>query len=141
MTGDYPILLVEDDSNDSLLLQRAFRRAALTNLLQVVTNSEEAVDYLLGEKHYQDRAIYPLPRLLILDLKLPGMSGLELLKWIRSEAKLKDLSVIILSSSRQTDDIDRAYELGATSYMAKPEGNFDGLAEMVKCLDLEKNKP
>ena len=80
----------------------------------------------------------PPPSLLLLDLNLPRTSGLELLEWLRKKsAPLKDLPVIILTSSRDTEDIDRAYALGANSYMAKPSGNFDGLAEMVK----EFNQP
>ena len=75
----------------------------------------------------------PTPALLLLDLNLPGTSGLDLLEWLRKQPEpLKELPVIILTSSRDTEDIDRAYELGATSYMAKPSGDFDGLAEMVK---------
>ena len=132
----FHILLVEDDSNDALLLQRAFRRAQLTNSLHVVKDGEEAIAYLTGDASYRERERFPLPSLILLDLKLPGKSGLEILAWIRKQpAPLAELPVIILTSSRQTADIDQAYKLGAHSYMAKPEGNFDGLAEMVKNLD------
>ncbi len=119
------VLLVEDDTNDALLLQRAFHRAKLTSLLRVVSDAEQAMAYLEGEE--------AVPSLLLLDLNLPRTSGLELLDWLRQRpAPLKDLPVIVLTSSRDTEDIDKAYDLGANSYMAKPNGNFDGLAEMVK---------
>ena len=123
------VLLVEDDANDALLLQRAFHRAKLTSLLRVVTDAEQAMAYLENDGN-------PTPSLLLLDLNLPRVSGLELLEWLRKkEDPLKDLPVIVLTSSRDTEDIDQAYALGANSYMAKPNGNFDGLAQMVKELD------
>lgn len=130
------VLLVEDEANDVLLLRRAFHRARLTSLLQVVSDAEQAMAYLKHEPPFENLNENPEPSLLLLDLNLPGTSGLQLLEWLRAQpAPLKDLPVIILTSSRDTDDIDRAYELGATSYMAKPSGDFDGLAEMVKELN------
>lgn len=133
-TTPYTILLVEDESNDAILLERAFRRANLAPNLKVVTDGEQAVEYLEGKGQFGDRSQFPIPSLMLLDLKLPRRSGLEVLEWIRKQDALKELPVIVLTSSRHTDDIDKAYDLGATSYMAKPEGNFDGLAEMVKKL-------
>ena len=127
-TAPLTVLLVEDDANDTLLLERAFHRANLTSLLRVVTDAEQAMAYLDSED--------PPPSLLLLDINLPRTSGLELLEWVRKKAApLKDLPVIVLTSSRDTEDIDRAYALGANSYMAKPGGNFDGLAQMVKEFD------
>jgi CheY-like chemotaxis protein len=129
----FNVLLVEDDANDALLLRRAFHRAHLTSLLQVVSNADEAMAYLQRKPPFNNTDENSAPSLLLLDLNLPGTPGLELLEWLRKQpAPLKDLPVIILTSSRDTDDIDRAYALGANSYMAKPNGNFDGLAEMVK---------
>jgi CheY-like chemotaxis protein len=129
------ILLVEDDSNDVLLLQRAFRRAGLNHALQVVSDGDQAVSYLAGDGDYSDRTKHPLPALILLDLKLPRRSGLEVLEWLRGQpAEIKALPVIVLTSSRLSEDVDRAYGLGANSYMAKPSGNYDGLAEMVKNL-------
>lgn len=133
-TTPYTILLVEDESNDALLLERAFRRANLSPNLKVVTDGEQAVEYLEGKGKFSDRAEFPIPSLLLLDLKLPRRSGLEVLEWIRQQDTFKEMPVIVLTSSRHTADIDKAYDLGATSYMAKPEGNFDELAEMVKKL-------
>ena len=133
------ILLVEDDSNDVLLLQRAFRRAGLTQSLQVVSDGDQAVCYLSGDGEYSDRARHPMPALILLDLKLPRRSGLEVLEWLRAQPpQIKNLPVIVLTSSRLSEDVDRAYGLGANSYMAKPSGNYDGLAEMVKNLDRKK---
>ena len=127
------VLLVEDDANDALLLQRAFHRANLTGLLRVVPDAEKAMACLESDE--------PTPSLLLLDLNLPRTSGLEMLEWLRAKpAPLKDLPVIVLTSSRDTDDIDRAYELGANSYMAKPSGDFEGLAEMVKEFTRESEK-
>ena len=131
-TSPFTVLLIEDDANDALLLERAFHRARLTSLLRVVTNAEEAMAYLENAKDESN----PTPSLLLLDLNLPRTSGLEMLEWLRKQkSPLKDLPVIVLTSSRDTNDIDRAYELGANSYMAKPSGNFDGLAQMVKEFD------
>lgn len=129
------ILLVEDDANDFFLIQRAFRKANLANPLQVVGDGEEAVSYLLGEGHYADRSKYPLPVLLLLDLKLPRRSGLEVLSWLREQPVLKRLPVVVLTSSKEPADINRAYDLGANSYLVKPLG-FDALLDMVESLNL-----
>ena len=132
-TNSFNVLLIEDDSNDALLLQRAFHRARLTSLLQVVSDAEKAMSYLQHKPPFHNADEHPAPSLVLLDLNLPGTPGLDFLEWLRKQpAPLKDLPVIILTSSRDTDDIDRAYALGANSYMAKPNGNFDDLAEMVK---------
>jgi len=132
----FTVLLVEDDSNDALLLRRAFHRAKLTSLLQVVSDAEKAMAYLEQKPPFDKSDESPSPSLLLLDLNLPRTSGLELLEWLRKKSPpLRDLPVIILTSSRDTEDIDQAYALGANSYMAKPNGNFEGLAEMVKEFD------
>ena len=135
----YTILLVEDDDNDVLLLQRAFRKAGLTHALQTVSDGEQAIAYLSGQPPFNDRAKYPFPMLMLTDLKMPRKTGLEVLAWLRQQpSELKNLPVIVLTSSRLTDDVDQAYDLGATSYMAKPSGDFDGLAQMVKSLEAQK---
>ena len=136
------ILLIEDDSNDMLLLQRAFRRAGISHPLQIVSDGDQAVSYLRGDQQFADRAVHPLPSLILLDLKLPRRSGLEVLQWLRQEASedVKKIPVIVLTSSRLSEDVDQAYSLGANSYMAKPSGNYDGLAEMVKKLEEKHNQ-
>ena len=114
------ILLAEDDVNDVLLVQRAFQKSSIANPLQVVRDGEEAVAYLSGNLQYADRDRYPLPVLLLMDLKMPRRSGLEVLVWLRQQPGLKRLPVVVLTSSNQSPDINRAYELGANSYAVKP---------------------
>lgn len=129
------ILLVEDNPDDVLLIKRAFRRARIVNPLQVVTDGEAAMAYLAGEPPYEDRESYPLPLLVLLDLKLPKRSGLEVLAWLRAQILLKRLPVVVLTASRETPDINKAYDLGANSYLVKPVA-FEDLVEMVKTLGL-----
>lgn len=128
------ILLVEDEPNDVLLMQRAFQKAKLFNPLQVVGEGEVAVSYLSGESPYGDRGRYPLPALMLLDLKLPGMSGFEVLLWLRQQPGLKRLPVVVLTSSKENTDINRAYEVGANSYLVKPVA-FDDLVNIMERLN------
>lgn len=132
---DFTMLLIEDDPNDILLIQRAFAKAALVNPLRVVRDGEEALNYLAGRGPYVDRSRYPLPSLILLDLKLPRKSGLEILEWVRQQPALAHTPVIVLTSSKETSDINRAYALGANSYLVKPV-DFDGLLEMVKAIGM-----
>lgn len=130
----YTVLLVEDDPNDIILIKRAFSKANITNPLQVVEDGEEAIAYLAGQGHYGDREKYPLPRLLLLDLKLPRKSGHGVLEWLGQQPRLKRLTVVVLTSSKQINDINKAYDLGANSYLVKPV-TFDSLVDMVKTLN------
>jgi CheY-like chemotaxis protein len=129
------ILLAEDDPNDVLLIQRAFQRTHLANPVQVVRDGEEALAYLSGQGAFADRERHPLPVLMLMDLKMPRKTGLEVLAWLRQQPGLKRLPVIVLTSSNQSPDVNRAYELGANSYLVKPAG-FDSLLELVKNLDM-----
>jgi CheY-like chemotaxis protein len=129
------ILLVEDNDDDVTLLRRAFQRAAIANPLQVIGNGEAARHYLAGEGIYGNRTQHPLPALLLLDLKLPRYSGFEVLAWLQSQPGLKRLVTVILTSSPQTTDIARAYDLGANSYLVKP-GTPNDLFAMVQTLHL-----
>jgi CheY-like chemotaxis protein len=133
--SNQPILLVEDDENDVMLLQRAFRRAAIINPLQVVRHGDDAVAYLEGSGEFADRIRYPLPVLMLLDLKLPRRTGLEVLQWVKERAGVKKIPIIVLTSSKNDDDVNRAYELGANSYVVKPV-SFETLLELVKSLEL-----
>ena len=133
MAGDAPILVVEDEPNDVLLLQRAFKKAALTHPVQIVGDGEAAVDYLAGHNAFADRERYPLPTLMLLDLKLPRKSGLEVLAWVRAQPGLRRLPVVVLTSSKEPPDVTRAYDLGVNSYLVKPAA-FDTLLEMIKAL-------
>ena len=130
----YTILLVEDDPNDVFLIQRAFRKANLANPIQVMNDGEAAVQYLSGQEPYADRDRYPLPILMLLDLKLPRRSGLEVLEWLKQQPKLKRLPVVVLTSSIEHIDLNRAYDLGANSYLVKPVA-FDSLLNMVQTLN------
>ncbi len=118
--GIRTILVAEDDENDVFLLQRAFIKAGSQAELQFVPNGEEALAYLKGEGVYGDRRKFPFPALLMLDLKMPRKSGLEVLEAIRGDPDLKKLTVVIFTSSNQERDIDRALDLGANSYLVKP---------------------
>lgn len=130
-----PILLVEDSPDDALLIQRAFRKANLANPVQLVRDGEEAVAYLSGAAPYDDRGRFPLPVFMLLDLKLPRRSGLEVLAWLRQESAVRRLPVVVLTSSRESVDVNRAYDLGVNSYLTKPVG-FEALMEMVKNVNL-----
>jgi CheY-like chemotaxis protein len=129
-----PILLVEDNPRDVELIQRAFRQARMANPIRVVSDGDQALDYLSGAGLYADRAQYPLPFLVLLDLNLPGISGLEVLQWIRQQAWLEQVRVVILTSSQETLDTDRAFALGADSYLNKP-GNFEQLVMLMSGLE------
>ncbi|HEY9735478.1 MAG TPA: response regulator [Trichocoleus sp.] len=129
------ILLVEDDPGDVFRIQRAFNKANAIAPLEVVTDGEQAIHYLQGQGVYQDRDRYPLPVLMLLDLKLPRYSGFEVLSWLREKSDLRHLPVVVLTSSEYQADIDRAYALGANSYLAKPP-DTDTLLEMVKAVGL-----
>lgn len=120
MTAPRDVLLAEDNSTDVLLVQRAVRRMGVEARLHVVRDGEEAIAYLRGSDGYSDRARHPLPGMLLLDLKLPRQSGFDVLSWIRGQAGLRRLPVVVLTSSRETPDINRAFDLGANSYLVKP---------------------
>lgn len=129
------ILLVEDNPDDILLIQRAFKRANLVNPLHVIQDGDSAIEYLAGTGSYADREIHPLPTLLLLDLKLPRRSGLEILEWLRQQPMLRRLPVVVLTSSRENVDVNRAYDLNVNSYLVKPVDS-DSLQQMVKTLNL-----
>ena len=125
------VLIAEDDPSDVSLLQRAFNAAGVPASLHFVRDGQEAIDYLGGEANYADRTAYPLPDLMLLDLKMPRLNGFDVLQWLRQQPGLKRLLVTILTSSDQARDIDRAYDLGANSYLLKPHGSGE-LAELVQ---------
>ena len=136
MAKHSPILLVEDNPRDVELIQRAFKQARMANPIKVVRDGAEAMNYLSGVGIYADRAQYPLPFLVLLDLNLPKVSGLEVLQWIRTQSELEKLYVVILTSSREPADTERAYALGADSYLNKP-GNFEQLVMLMNGLELQ----
>src|SRR2546423_993498 len=131
MKSNFPLLLAEDDENDVFFLQRAFQQAKIQNPILVVRDGQETIAYLSGEGKFSDRRQFPLPYLLLLDLKMPRKTGLDVLEWLHEQPELRCIPVIVLSSSAQRDDIERAYELGANGFVVKP-------ASLEKRLELAK---
>ena len=128
------ILSVEDSEDDVIFLKRAIKKADITGpLLQVVSDGRTAIQYLEGEGKFTDREQFPLPSLILLDLKLPQMPGFEVLKWIRSQPFYQTFIVVVLTSSDLEEDKDRAYRLGANSYLVKTSST-DELVNMVKLI-------
>jgi CheY-like chemotaxis protein len=114
------ILLVEDSSDDLRLLQHHFNRAGLREPLHTVSDGVEAMSYLLGHGVYAERKRYPQPNLLLIDINMPRVNGLELMSWLRTQPEFEHLIIVALSSSSAQQDINRAYEMGANSYLIKP---------------------
>ncbi len=125
------ILQVEDDANDVLLFEQACRKAGLTVPIHRVSDGDEALAYLRGQGPFADRDEHPLPRLVLLDLKMPRVSGFEVLAWLRRQERFRRLPVVVLSSSNHESDVKRALELGVNSYLVKPV-QFDALVEVVR---------
>jgi CheY-like chemotaxis protein len=132
-TNKAVILIAEDDDNDVLLIKRAFHQAQFENPLQVATNGEEAIAYLKGDPPFGERDKFPIPALLLLDLKMPRKNGFEVLAWVRQRPEFNALPVVVLTSSQESADINRAYSLGANSYLVKP-ANFLSLVDMINRL-------
>jgi len=127
------ILLAEDREDDILLIRRAFEKAAIKNPLFVVRNGDEAISYLSGVGKYGLRDEFPLPDLLLLDLKMPGADGFEVLRWLRLQPGLRSLRVVVLTASNEIRDVQKAYQLGANSFMVKPT-DFQDTTQMAKTL-------
>lgn len=128
-----PILLVEDNEDDIFLMKRAVKSTDWVNPLRIVTDGQQAIDYLSGAGEYSDRTAYPIPCLLLLDMKLPYRNGLDVIKWIRQESSLKTLLVVFLTSSPSEMDIAEAYRLGANAFLVKPP-SVEKLTDMLKAL-------
>lgn len=124
------ILLVEDSEDDVFIMRHNLKRAGIANPLQVVTDGQMAVDYLSGKGSFSDRERFPLPSIVFLDLKLPYLHGFEVLDWVRQQRSLKSLAIIVLTSSNEERDRQRAQALGARSYLVKPPTR-DMLLELV----------
>jgi CheY-like chemotaxis protein len=133
MTKRTPILVADDDEHDIFLLRRAFQKAGLSHLIVDVRDGEEAMKYLLGGNDFGDRIRYPMPGLLVLDIKMPKANGFDVLKWMRTRDELKDLPVIMLSSSSQDCDIEKARELGAQDYFVKAS-HFEDLQKLAETI-------
>ena len=128
------ILVVEDNPDDADLIKHAFRKAKLPHALHLASDGDAAIDYLAGQAPYDDRQRHPLPAVILLDLKLPRRSGFEVLRWIRDNPQTKHLPVVVLTSSGQDQDIRRAYDLCANSYLVKPV-RTEALLDMVQSLN------
>ncbi len=129
------ILVAEDNGDDAFFLRRAVMKAGISALLRFVGDGEEVLAYLEGRGKYADRAAFPVPSLLLLDLKMPRMDGFDVLTWVRKDPLLRRLPIIVFSSSLDQRDVDRAHELGANGYCVKPCGADEGYGGMVDGLD------
>ena len=143
MTPLPSILLAEDDENDVFFLKHAFKEAKLRNPLHVARDGQEAIEYLAGEGKDVNNSKCPVPCLLILDLKMPRKTGMDVLEWKRQHPVLHCVPVIVLSSSAHRYDIERAYRLGANAFIVKPPSveTRVNLARVIKSFWLEFNNP
>ena len=128
-----PILIAEDDEDDRLLAQDAFIESKLSNPLFFVNDGEELLDYLYNRGRYASKEHFPLPGLILLDLNMPRKDGREVLKEIKSDAKLRRIPIIILTTSKEEEDILRSYSLGVSSFITKPV-TFEQLVEVIQCI-------
>ena len=120
MQSEVDILLVEDNESDAKMTMRALKKNHLANRLLHLSNGAEALDFLFAEGAYSERQVENIPKVILLDLKMPKIGGIEVLKKIKSDARTKKISVVILTSSREDPDIEKCYELGANGYVVKP---------------------
>ena len=135
MLDQVPVLLAEDNRNDIFLMRQAFAQAGIPNPLVVVTNGRDAVDYLSGKGVYANRHKYPVPGLMLLDLKMPWMDGFDVLGWLRRQREYRALPVVVLTSSKLQSDIERSRLMGVYDYRLKPQD----LPELVSLLmDIRK---
>ncbi len=134
MSNQAELLLVDDNDDDVQLVGRAFTQARILNPLRVVRSGEEALEYLGGTGRYAERAGHALPAIVLLDLKMPGMSGFDVLRWIRGQPSINRLRVVVLTSSQDIRDVNAAYRLGANSFLVKPI-DFERLVEISQALN------
>jgi CheY-like chemotaxis protein len=133
MNKKQTILLVDDSENDMLLMLRAFKKADFDCPLREVYNGEQAIAYLAGEGIYNNRDDYPMPSIMLLDLNMPRKNGFDVLAWVRDQPHFNGLSIVILTASMRPEDVQRAFDLGASSFLLKPS-NTSALTTMVQCL-------
>ena len=134
MSQELPTLaLAEDNPDDVFFMKRALKAAEVLNPLIILPNGRQVLEYLGGKGPYAERSLYPLPKLLFLDLKLPLLNGFEVLEWIRSRPETRSLAVIILTTSGEYKDINKAYQMGANSFLIKPSG-AENLANQMRAM-------
>ena len=114
------ILVVDDDENDRFFIDLALQKTALPLLVKLTSDGAEAIAYLEGQGKFSDRNQFPLPSLIFVDLKMPRVTGFELLKWLKAQEVFRRIPAVVISSSGAQQDIDRAYDLGANVYLIKP---------------------
>lgn len=137
------VLLIEDEASDVTLLLRGFERAQVLNPIVHLKDGDEALAYFAGVGQYSDRTKHPLPVLILLDLKLPGMTGLQLLQWLRTQREIRRIPVVVLTMDGTPSSVNAAYDLGANSYLVKP-GDPAKIAKMVASIQhywIELNEP
>lgn len=136
-----PILQVEDDANDVFFLQQAMTKAGVPNAIQVASDGRQAIDYLKGAGKFADRALFPLPCLVLLDLKLPHVMGLEVLRWIRNQPGMV-VPVVLLSASSENSDMAAAYRLGCNGFLVKPSesSKLESMAQAISYFWLTDRK-
>ncbi|MCI0746978.1 MAG: response regulator [Verrucomicrobia subdivision 3 bacterium] len=125
------VLIVEDNENDALLLDRACSRVGRTNPVHIVRDGAEAIEYLKGQGPYANRDTCPFPDVLFIDLKMPRVNGFELLDWMRQDFRCSMVPSVVFTSSAEDVDVERAYRLGANAYFVKPASLHD-LEEMLR---------
>jgi CheY-like chemotaxis protein len=133
MNERHTILLVDDSENDLFLMRAAFRRAEFNISLQEVHSGEEAIAYLNGDDPYSDRTRFPLPAVMLLDLNMPMKSGFDVITWVRTQAGLRRLSIVVLSASMRAEDVERAFDSGTNSFLVKPV-SLEALVAMIRSL-------
>jgi CheY-like chemotaxis protein len=133
MNQNQTFLIVDDSEGGRFLMREAFKRAESNHPLQAVNDGEQAIAYLKGEGRYCDRNQFPLPTVMLLDLNMPKKNGFDVLAWVRAQPGLKRLAIIILTASMRGEDVERAYDLGTTSFLVKP-GSLEELVAMMRRL-------
>ena len=134
-TNAVEILLVEDSPEDLELALRALRKSKLTNRIQVARDGAEALEFIFGEGQHAGRRVEHAPKVILLDLKLPKVDGLEVLRRVKADARTRSIPVVVLTSSKEQKDIVESYKLGVNSYIVKPV-NFEGFAGAVQELGM-----
>ncbi len=127
-------VLIEDNENDALLIRRAFVHAKILNPLLVLKSAEEGMAYFLGTGKYANRVEFPLPTLVLLDLNLPGISGIDFLRWVRAQTGISTTRVVVLTASDSLKDVNAAYQAGANSFLIKPV-DFERFVEISRALN------
>jgi CheY-like chemotaxis protein len=127
------ILLVDDSENDLFIMRKAFEKAQFNHPVYEVYNGVEAISFLRGDPPYNDREKYPLPTVMIMDLNMPKQNGFDVLGWLKLQPGLKRLPVMLMTASVRSEDVDKAFDLGANAFLVKPS-TLAGLTDMIRCL-------